>query len=116
MQRPRVTELALQLLGHGDALVGAIAGDGDDATNALGDGALLDDGEELGLGGIGEVGTSTELDGVVEPLGVLEVRAGAWWDLGVGEEVGDGHTDGDDTDHVGVVLCGVRWVEREVVV
>jgi hypothetical protein len=81
----------------GDALhvVGLLAGDGDDAADALCDSRFLEDDEFLDLACLEDVGPAAELDGELAPRLVL----------GVGDEVLDGAADGDDADGVGVGLA-----------
>ena len=101
MQRPRVAQHSVDLVGQHDGLVGSVSGNGDNAADSLRNGAFLDDREELGLSEIAEMRSAAELNGVVHPARIA----------GVCEQLLDRDADGDHADHIGVVLhimCGTN--------
>ncbi|TFA98277.1 hypothetical protein CCMA1212_009972 [Trichoderma ghanense] len=90
-----LVQLLLKQLSLALDLVSRLARVGNDATDALGDAALLDNDEVLDQACLVDVSAATELDTVFSPLGLL----------GVGEQGVDIHANGNDSHWVGVSLA-----------
>ena len=99
-----MTEHSLNLVSQHDTLIGTIACDSHNTADTLGNRTFFHNGEELGLSEIAEVRTTTELNRIVKPLGVLNVNAEARDYLRVSEDFFHGNADGNNADHIRIVL------------